>query len=124
MKATELDKVVFEISVLTPPELVTVSSPTDYPSKIEVGVDGLIVEKGYNKGLLLPQVPVEWKWDAEEFLCNCCMKAGLSPDCWILKDTKIYKFTSIIAQELEPHGKVVTVDLRTEGATEQLKKLH
>jgi uncharacterized protein (TIGR00296 family) len=124
MKNSELDKVVFEVSVLTPPERVTVSSPGDYPSKIEVGVDGLIIERGYNRGLLLPQVPVEWKWDSEEFLCHCCMKAGLSPDCWVLKDTKIYKFTSIIAQELEPRGQVVTLDLRKKGATEELKKLH
>jgi uncharacterized protein (TIGR00296 family) len=124
MKANELDKVVFEVSVLTPPELVTVGSPREYPSRIEVGVDGLIVEKGYNKGLLLPQVPVEWKWDSEEFLCHCCMKAGLNPDCWVFRDTKIYKFTSIIAQELEPRGQVVTLDLRNKGATEELKKLH
>jgi uncharacterized protein (TIGR00296 family) len=124
MKASELDKIVFEVSVLTPPELVTAGSPKDYPSKIEVGVDGLIVERGYNKGLLLPQVPVEWKWDSEEFLCNCCMKAGLDPDCWVLKGTKIYKFTSIIAQELEPSGQVITLDLRDKGATEELRKFH
>lgn len=108
----ELDHVVFEVSVLTPPKIVKVEKPMDYPSKIKVGQDGLIVERGYNRGLLLPQVPVEWKWEEEEFLCQCCMKAGLSPDCWLLKGTKIYKFSCIIAQELSPNGEVVMKDLR------------
>ena len=78
---SELENVVFEISVLTPPQIIKVEKPSEYPSKIKVGEDGLIVEKGMFKGLLLPQVPVEWKWDKEEYLCECCIKAGLPPDC-------------------------------------------
>jgi uncharacterized protein (TIGR00296 family) len=124
MKSRELEQVVFEVSVLTPPQLVAAASPKEYPSRIEVGVDGLIVENGLYKGLLLPQVPVEWEWDSEEFLCQCCLKAGLPPDCWVIKGTKIYKFTSIIAQELTPNGQVVTIDLREKGGGEELKKLH
>lgn len=108
----ELSYVVFEVSVLTPPQLVKVKAPTDYPLKIKVGQDGLIVEGGYSKGLLLPQVPVEWNWNEEEFLCQCCMKAGLSPDCWLLKGTKIYKFSCVIAQEVSPNGEVVVKDMR------------
>jgi uncharacterized protein (TIGR00296 family) len=102
----ELNKIVFEVSVLTPPQLVEVEKPTDYPSKIKVGQDGLIVEGSYCKGLLLPQVPIEWSWGEEEFLCQCCMKAGLSPDCWLLDGTKIYKFQAIIFEELSPKGDV------------------
>lgn len=124
MRPRELDHVVFEVSVLTPPQLVKIDSPKEYPSKIEVGVDGLIAENGLYKGLLLPQVPIEWRWDSEEFLCQCCIKAGLPPDCWVMKGTKIFKFTSIIAQELTPNGQVVTVDLREKGGGEELKKLH
>jgi uncharacterized protein (TIGR00296 family) len=124
MKSRELEQVVFEVSVLTPPQLVAAASPKEYPSRIEVGVDGLIVENGLYKGLLLPQVPVDWEWDAEEFLCQCCLKAGLPPDCWVIKGTKIYKFTSIIAQELTPNGQIVTIDLRETGGGEELKKLH
>jgi hypothetical protein len=108
----ELDSIVFEVSVLTPPQLIKVEKPTEYPSKIEVGKDGLIVERGYYKGLLLPQVPIEWNWNEEEFICQCCMKAGLSPDCWVLEGTKIYKFSCIIAQEVSPNGDVVVKDLR------------
>lgn len=108
----ELGYIVFEVSVLTPPQLVKVKTPMDYPSKIKVGQDGLIVEGGYSKGLLLPQVPVEWNWNEEEFLCQCCIKAGLSPDCWLLKGTKIYKFSCVIAQEVSPDGQVVVKDMR------------
>ncbi len=107
----ELSYIVFEVSVLTPPQLVRVETPIDYPSKIKVGQDGLIVEGGYSKGLLLPQVPVEWNWNEEEFLCQCCIKAGLSPDCWLLKGTKIYKFSCVIAQEVSPDGQVVVKDM-------------
>ena len=102
----ELNSIVFEVSVLTPHQLIKVEKPSEYPSKIEVGKDGLIVERGYHKGLLLPQVPVEWNWNEEEFLCQCCMKAGLSPDCWVLEETKIYKFQAIIFEETTPAGKI------------------
>jgi len=109
---SELDHIVFEVSVLTPPQLVKVQKPTDYPKKIKVGQDGLIVERSYYKGLLLPQVPIEWNWEEEEFLCQCCMKAGLSPDSWLLEGTKIYKFSCVIAQEITPKGPVKMVDMR------------
>jgi uncharacterized protein (TIGR00296 family) len=102
----ELDKVVFEVSVLTPPQLISVEKTSEYPTKIKVGKDGLIVERGIFKGLLLPQVPVEWEWDEEEFLCQCCIKAGLPPDAWLLKDTKIYKFQAIIFEEEKPRGEI------------------
>lgn len=112
LKPEELDHVVFEVSVLTPPEVVDVANPKDYCSKIKVGKHGLIVERSYCKGLLLPQVPVEWKWNEEEFLSQCCLKAGLPPDSWLLKGTKIYTFSSIIAEETEPHGPVKVTDMR------------
>jgi len=102
----ELDHIVFEVSVLTPPQLVEAQKPAVYPSKIKVGQDGLIVERSYYKGLLLPQVPIEWNWEEEEFLCQCCMKAGLSPDCWLLEGTKIYKFQAIIFEEVSPKGEI------------------
>jgi hypothetical protein len=102
----ELDEVVFEVSVLTPPEAIEVNKPQEYVGKIKVGEHGLIVEKGFSKGLLLPQVPVEWGWCEEEFLCQCCMKAGLPPDTWLGKGTKIYKFTAIVFEEETPKGKI------------------
>ncbi len=104
--AQELDHITFEVSVLTPPERVTAEKPMDYHSKIKVGRDGLITEKSYSKGLLLPQVPVEWNWNEEEFLCQCSMKAGLPPDSWLMKDTKIYRFQAIIFEETSPKGQI------------------
>jgi uncharacterized protein (TIGR00296 family) len=112
MTLQELSQVVFEVSVLTEPELIKVDSPREYPSKIKIGEDGLIVERGFYKGLLLPQVPVEWGWDEEEFLCQCCLKAGMPPDCWLLKGTKIYKFQAIIFEETSPNGSVVRKALK------------
>lgn len=106
LSLSELDNVVFEVSVLTPPQIIEAKRPNEYPSRIEVGKDGLIIERGIFKGLLLPQVPVEWEWDEEEFLCQCCTKAGLPPDCWLLEGTKIYKFQAIIFEEEKPRGEV------------------
>jgi len=102
----ELDHVVFEVSVLTPPEVVEAKKATEYPSRIKVGKDGLIVERGMFKGLLLPQVPVEWEWNEEEFLCQCSIKAGLPPDCWLMNGTRIYKFQAIIFEEKTPKGNI------------------
>jgi len=107
LSSSELDDVVFEVSVLTPPEAVEVKKPEEFVTKIKVGEDGLIVEKGVFKGLLLPQVPVEWGWGEEEFLCQCCIKAGLPPDSWLTKGAKIYRFKSYIAEELTPNGEVI-----------------
>jgi len=106
LSARELDEVVFEVSVLTPPELIETNNPKEYVSKFKVGEHGLIVEKGPFKGLLLPQVPVEWGWCEEEFICQCCMKAGLPPDTWLTKGTKIYRFKAIIFEEETPQGAV------------------
>ncbi len=111
LSLTELGNVVFEVSVLTPPEAVEVENPKEYLAKIKVGEDGLIVEKGFYKGLLLPQVPVEWEWCEEEFLCQCCVKAGLPPDSWLTKDAKIYKFQAMIFKEETPQGEVKRLQL-------------
>ncbi len=108
---SELGNVVFEVSVLTPPEKIEVQKPDEYVAKVNVGEDGLIVEKGMFKGLLLPQVPVEWEWNAEEFLCQCCIKAGLTPDSWLTKGAKIYKFQAIIFEEETPQGAVKQLQL-------------
>ncbi|UCC28078.1 MAG: TIGR00296 family protein [Candidatus Bathyarchaeota archaeon] len=107
----ELDNVVFEVSVLTPPQQIDAKNPKEYCSKITVGRDGLIVERSFCKGLLLPQVPVEWKWDEETFLCQCCVKAGLSPDSWLLNGTKIYTFQAIIFEEKTPNGEVALKEI-------------
>jgi len=107
----ELKNIVVELSVLTPPRLIEAQNPSEHPKHIKVGQDGLIVERGFMKGLLLPQVPVEWGWDEEEFLCQCCVKAGLSPEMWCVKGTKVYKFQAIIFEETSPGGRVVRKEI-------------
>lgn len=103
----DMKNIVIEITVLTPPELIKVENPEHYPSKIKVGDDGLIVEQGYRKGLLLPQVAIEENWDEEEFLCHTCMKAGLPLDCWMNKNTQIFKFKGQIFSETKPEGEII-----------------
>ena len=102
----ELDKIVIEVTILTKPKVVEVKDPTDYLSEIEIGRDGLIVEQGFFKGLLLPQVPVEQGWDKEDFLSHTCLKAGLMPDAWFDKNTKISKFSGQIFTEVKPRGDI------------------
>ncbi len=72
----ELEQVTFEISVLSPPKVVTNAE------EIELGKHGLIITKGLNRGLLLPQVATEQSWDKITFLQHTCFKAGLPPDAW------------------------------------------
>ena len=103
----ELDQITFEVTVLTPPQEIEVSDPQEYPSKVKVGRDGLIVKSGFNSGLLLPQVPKEYGWNEEEFLGHTCEKAGLSKEQWKEKDTKILKFEGIVFKEQDPGGSVV-----------------
>jgi uncharacterized protein (TIGR00296 family) len=105
----EMDDVIFEISVLTEPELVVVKNSKEYFKKIEIGKDGLIAEHGVYKGLLLPQVPLQFKpnWNVETFLEQTCMKCGLLPDMWLDPKTKIYKFQAQIFKEKTPRGEII-----------------
>lgn len=77
-----------EISVLTPLQKIKDIK------EIEVGKHGLYIEKGYNSGLLLPQVATEYSWDRRTFLEHTCDKAGLRKDEWKSKDATIYIFSA------------------------------
>lgn len=72
----ELHEIDIEISVLTPEREI------ESIAEIEVGRHGLIVEQGFRRGLLLPQVAVEQMWDVETFVTHTCRKAALAPDAW------------------------------------------
>jgi AmmeMemoRadiSam system protein A len=76
VRPDELGDLEIEISVLTSEREVASID------EIEVGRHGLIVEKGYRRGLLLPQVPVEQGWTRTVFLEHTCLKAGLPRDAW------------------------------------------
>ena len=103
----ELDSIIFELTILTPPEKITVNKPEEYLSKIKVGRDGLIVRNGFNSGLLLPQVPIEYNWTEKEFLEHTCEKAGLPRDYWRDSSTEVQKFEGIIFKEEIPNGKII-----------------
>jgi len=107
VKTNELNDIVFEVTVLTPPVKIDVSDPTEYLEKIKVGRDGLIIKHSFSSGLLLPQVPVEYGWNVEEFLQHTCEKAGLARDTWKNESVKIEKFEGIIFKEETPNGVIV-----------------
>ncbi len=111
VKIEELDQITFEVTILTQPQEILVSDPNEYPLKIKVGRDGLIVKRGSNSGLLLPQVPLEYSWTEEEFLGHTCEKANLPWDCWKDKKTQIQKFEGIIFKEERPNGDVLREEI-------------
>ena len=95
LQKDECKKVKIEISVLTEPKLMK----GDYIKQIKIGTDGLIIEKGMHKGLLLPQVFTEYNADPKIALEMTCEKAGLSRDAWKDKSVKLYKFHAEIIKE-------------------------
>jgi len=106
----ELNNIIFELSVLTSPQQIRVN-PAEYGKEIEIGRDGLILQWRFGSGLLLPQVPVELKWNLEEYLANICYKAGAPPDVWLDPSSKLYKFQAVVFKEVEPKGKVVQLGI-------------
>ena len=74
--AAELPQLDIELSLLGPLEAI------DAAADIEIGRHGLVVERDWHRGLLLPQVAIEWKWDRDTFLAQTCHKAGLPRDAW------------------------------------------
>jgi uncharacterized protein (TIGR00296 family) len=70
--------------------------------QIKVGQDGLLMKNGEHEGLLLPQVPVEQKWDRQKFLEETCGKAGMRATCWQDADTDIFAFTAVVFGEHKP----------------------
>jgi uncharacterized protein (TIGR00296 family) len=97
---------VFEVTLLTVPEPMDFSSPQDLLSSISVGEDGLIIEAEGRRGLLLPQVPLEFGWGAEEYLRHLSMKAGLDPRAWSRPGARIKRFRGEVYSEESPRGAI------------------
>ena len=91
--AAELDQLSFEISVLSPMRRI------NDINEIEVGKHGLYIIKGYNRGVLLPQVATDYDWDRETFLNQTCRKAGLPERAWQEPGTEIYTFSAQVFHE-------------------------
>ena len=107
LREGELDSIVIEVTLLTPPSEVDYDDPDELPSKIKCGEDGLIISKGPWKGLLLPQVAVDQDWNEEEFLAHTCRKAGLNTNAWKDGTCGVKKFQGEIFSEKEPHGEII-----------------
>src|SRR5262245_14217464 len=90
--AAELSEIEIELSLLGPLE------PIEGPADIEIGRHGLVVERGWRRGLLLPQVATERKWDSEKFIAQTCHKAGLPPDAW-RHGAKVWRFEAEVFAE-------------------------
>jgi len=91
--ASELPELEIEISILGPLE------PITSPDEIEIGRHGLVIEHGWHRGLLLPQVAPEWGWDRETFLAQTCHKAGLPRDAW-KNGAKVWRFEAEVFGEV------------------------
>jgi AmmeMemoRadiSam system protein B/AmmeMemoRadiSam system protein A len=96
VSASELPSLEYEISVLSPLRRVT------DVQQIKVGQHGLLMKNGDSEGLLLPQVPVEQRWDRHTFLEQTCAKAGMRSTCWMDEDTDIFSFTAVVFGEHKP----------------------
>ena len=88
----ELDPLTIEISVLSPLQKITSID------EITIGEHGLYVEKNINRGVLLPQVATEYRWDRETFLRQTCLKAGLKEDAW-KENATLYIFSAEVFRE-------------------------
>jgi MEMO1 family protein len=86
----ELKNLSIEISALTPLRQI------QDIKEIQVGKHGLFIERGFNSGLLLPQVAAEYGWNTQTFLEQTCQKAGLPKDAWKDSKTKIQIFSAEI----------------------------
>jgi AmmeMemoRadiSam system protein A len=95
----EMDELEIELSILSVPVKLNVSSPEEYLKKIKVGCDGLIIRHLGQTGLLLPQVPLEQGWGVEEYLEGLCGKAGLHEECWKEEGAEIKAFSARIFRE-------------------------
>lgn len=94
VRAHELPEIEIELSLLSPPEEIA-------PHQIEVGKHGLIVTRRWQRGLLLPQVAAEHRWEGLRFLEETCVKAGLERDAWKDPQTRIQVFTALVFGESE-----------------------
>ena len=102
LQKEELAEIEIEISVMGPIEAVT------NVEEIVVGRDGLIVSRGRNAGLLLPQVATEYGWDRDTFLRQTCVKAGLPPESWKGPECRIERFSAEVFNEQTADQPAVT----------------
>ena len=95
MRADLLDDLAIEISLLSPPVLIS-------PEAIEIGHHGLLIVLHAQRGLLLPQVAIEHRLTREQFLEETCRKAGLPCEAWRDPEARLFGFTCVVLLENQP----------------------
>lgn len=108
LEAADLGDITLTVSVLTHPETIEADDLSDHIQSIEVGRDGLIVEQGSKRGLLLPQVPVDHDWDSQRFLTETCRKATLPGHAYNDPATTVKRFSAQTFSEKWPNGGVTS----------------
>lgn len=93
VRADELDQIHIDISVLSPLER------TADPLSLQIGTHGLHVARDQKRGVLLPQVAMEYNWDMRTFLEQTCIKANLPKDAWSWPETAVSSFTALVIEE-------------------------
>lgn len=111
LRPEELDSIIFEVTVLSEPEELIIRDRWLLPKLVKIGRHGLIVEKSWFKGTLLPVVPIEYCWDEETFLSETCIKAGLPPNCWLDPSVHIYTYEGRAFRERLPRGEIYERDM-------------
>jgi AmmeMemoRadiSam system protein A len=96
VRADELPRIRVEISILSR------KVPVTAIEEIVVGRDGLYIETDAARGLLLPQVATEYRWDPERFLQHTFRKCGLPPARIGAPGISVYRFTADVFSESAP----------------------
>ena len=98
----ELDELCIEVSVLSAPRPLSYDRPDDLIAQLHPGVDGVVIESGWNRATFLPQV-----WDKlpdpHQFLQHLCRKAYLPPNAYREPGLDVYTYQVEKFQEEEEH---------------------
>jgi AmmeMemoRadiSam system protein A len=91
LRQDELKDLHIEISVLSSPEPLSYATADDLIAKLRPGVDGVVIERGWNRATFLPQV---WEKlpDPHQFLQHLCLKAYLPADAYHTPGLDVYTY--------------------------------
>jgi len=100
LEESELGEITIKVCALTTPTLIEVRNPEEYLELIFPGRDGIMIVGTFHSAVMLPQTALDNKWNTEEFLRHCCMKANLGPESW--RDfnlCRVYRFQTMVFSE-------------------------
>ncbi len=101
MSLEQFNNVLMSVEILSPITKMNYENREDLKNEIVLGRDGLLIKYGGSSGLLLPKVPVDYKWDLDEYLEHICNKAMIPTSLLYSKETTLSKFTSELYRSWE-----------------------